>query len=246
MKQILILLSILSILILFSTSAFSTVEVFSGFDTVVKINSNNTMDISKYMTLRNIHTVGIVPGSVEFKINKHVENSVSNIDVSNINVIDRYGNKISHKILETKDYSIIALEIFTPILPGFEYKIDLSYTIAYDPSGLFFKSFEIPTKEITTIPIQKSTLKLELPENYHFTYLSEISNNSNIQNNIAFWELDKKSQNILFFEYSYIPINIGHIRGSVLFWILINMLLFIMLFREIKKEVKKFKKITKK
>jgi hypothetical protein len=232
---------VLFISLLFVNTAYSAVQVFSDYDTKIQINSNNTMDINKKMNMRNIHIVGIVPGRVEFRIGTGETGSVSELELSNVVALDRYGEPIRTQVFETSDAKIIALDIFTPILPGFEYIIDLSYTLTYDSSGLFFKNMEIPLKEDTSIDIQGGTFELSLPENYYFTYLSGNSSNQQVEGNTLTWEIDSDSPPSVRIEYSYLPINFGGIKGSYLFWILINIILLIILTIEIRKEFKGYK-----
>ena len=132
------------------------------------------------MNLRNIHTVGIVPGQVEFKINHDANSGILNL--VNYSVTNRYGQSITSKLIQTESYSIIALDIFQPLLPGFEYIINLDYTLEFDPSGIIFKTFELPLKENTRIPIWEGRYELELPESYQLTYLNYEDNDTVIEN----------------------------------------------------------------
>ncbi len=238
-----IFISILFVLFTFS-SAFGAVEVFSEYNTEITINSNNTIDVHKTIYLKNIHVTGIVPGSVEFKINKKINNSDFKINLTNVQVLDRYGNPIKFNIIETKDYTVIALNIFSPLLPGFEYKMDLYYTFEYESSGFVFKSLEVPIKEISTIPVEDGTFKITIPENYGFTYISFISNNSQIEKNTAVWEFDSENKmpETIAFEYSYIPLKIGDLRGSIAFWIIIDLILFLLLILDITRRIKNSRK----
>ncbi len=221
------------------SSIFGTVEVFSEYNTEIKLNSNQTIDVHKSILLQNIHTVGIVPGSIEFKISRKLNNSDSEIKLSNVRIYDRYNNSIKFKIVETADYNIIALDIFSPLLPGFEYKMDLYYTLEYESTGIFFKSLEIPVKEISTVPIKSGTLTLELPQNYAFTYLSYESNLTVVSKNIRVWDVTENMPEVIGFEYSYIPLKVGNIRGSLLFWIILDLILLTLLVLQFVKEIKK-------
>ena len=60
-----LMVSILSLF--FMTSVFASVEVFSKYDTVLSINNDNTIDVNKSLSLKNVYDVGIVPGQIEFK-----------------------------------------------------------------------------------------------------------------------------------------------------------------------------------
>lgn len=229
-------------MIFVSIFTFAAVEEFSSYNTEIKINANNTMDVYKQITLRNIHIVGIVPGRIEFKIGKGTDGSVSNFELTNIRAYDRHGKEIKTKVLETKDNLVIAMDIFTPILPGFEYKIDLYYTLNFDSSGIFFKNMEIPVKEKTSINIREGSFKLELPENYYFTYISDEYNNTLVEDNVAKWTIDGTSPGSVRIEYSYIPLKFSGVKGSYIFWVIINIVLLIILSFEIKKEVRRHKK----
>lgn len=224
--------------LLVTFSSFAAVEVFSQYNTEIIVNSNNTVDIHKTIYLQNIHTVGIVPGSVEFKINKKINNSDSEIKVTNIRLYDRYNNPVKFTTVETNDHTVIKLDIFSPLLPGFEYKLEMFYTLNYEPSGIFFKSIEIPTKEINSIPIRNGSVKVILPENYGFTYIN-YENNSFIEKNTGTWEINNNLPSTLAFEYSYIPLKFGELKGSTWFWILIDLILLLLLVIEVTRRVKK-------
>lgn len=229
------------ILFLSSISYSAEVEIFSEYNTVMQLNKNNTIDIHKTIALQNVHEVGIVPGEIEFKIGKSIYSDVSNVNIQNFKATNRYGNPINAKLVETDKYSIITLDIFTPVLPGFEYRINLDYSLIYEPEGIFFKRLQVPLKEDTQIPIERGTVELIIPSSYHFTYLSYIDNDTIVEDNTIKWELNKEVPDSLIFEYSYLPVKIGNIQGSYIFWITINVILIFILFLEIRKEVKKFK-----
>lgn len=226
------------------SSSFAAMEIFSEYNTEITVNSNSTIDVHKTILLQNIHTTGLVPGNIEFKINKKINNSDSEIKITNIRLYDRYNNPIKFKSIETKDYNVISFDIFSPLLPGFEYKLDLYYTFEYESSGFFFKSIEVPIKEITTIPIEEGSFKISIPENYGFTYISHVSNNSQINKNNAMWQFNKENKmpETIAFEYSYIPLKFGELRGSILFWIIIDIVLFSLLILDIVRRIKKSKK----
>jgi len=222
-------------------SVYSSVEVFSSYNSVLKVNLDNTIQISKNLTIKNIYDVGIVPGQIEFKVGKGADGSISNIGVKNVIAKDRFGNEIKTQVRSTKDYTLIILDIYYPLLPGFEYKFDLVYTIDYQPGGIFFKSLQIPLRE-STIPIESGRFSVILPNNYYFTYLSSEGKNATIVKNLAYWEIKNDVPNSVTFEYSYIPIKIGNFQGSYVFWILINLILLGFLLNGVRKEIIRLKK----
>ena len=63
----------------FINSIFGAVEVFSKYDTHLTINNDNTIEVNKSLSLKNVYDVGIVPGQIEFKIGKGTEGSIANI-----------------------------------------------------------------------------------------------------------------------------------------------------------------------
>ena len=128
-------LSFLAFFLVFIPSTFAAVEEFSRYNSDISIYSNNTMKVQKFITLQNIHTVGIVPGQLEFKI----DNADNSIKLLNYNITDRYGKQIRSTLRTTSDYHVIGINIFTPLLPGFEYPINIKYTLEFEPKGIFFK-----------------------------------------------------------------------------------------------------------
>lgn len=220
--------------------AYSSVEVFSDYNTILKVNSNNTIEVNKTLTLKNVYEVGIVPGQIEFKIGRGTDGSIGNIEVDNIVATDSFGNEIKSTLRNTKDYSIIILDVYYPLLPGFEYTFNLYYSLSYEPGGIFFKSLQIPLRE-STIPIQKGNFEVQLPQNYHFTYLSSEGKNATVSGNVANWDIENNLPNSVAFEYSYIPLKMGDLKGSYLFWILVNLGLLGFLVYEVRKEIQKVK-----
>ena len=228
-------------MVLMINMASSSVEVFSNYNTFLKINSNNTIEINKSLTLKNVYDVGIVPGQIEFKIGKGTEGSVNKIKLEDIKAYDSFGNEIKTQVRETNEYSTIILDVFYPLLPGFEYDFNLYYSLSYESGGIFFKSLQIPLRE-STIPIEKGNFRVQLPENYHFTFLSSDGVNSSIEGDIATWKIKKDLPKEVNFEYSYLPISVGNIKGSYFFWITINIILLLILIYEIKREIKRIRK----
>lgn len=231
----------LIVLIFMSNFVYSNVEVFSNYDTIVTINSDNFISVNKTLTLKNVYSVGIVPGQIEFKVAKGIDGSLSNIEIQNVSAVDQYGKEIKTRVRNTDKYSVIIVDVYYPLLPGFEYKFNLNYQLGYDPGGIFFKSLQIPLRE-STIPIEKGEFKVVLPDNYYFTYLEENTDTkTTVEGNNAIWEIKDNLPNSIVFEYSYLPISIGSFKGSYIFWIVVNIILLSILFIEVKREIKKVK-----
>lgn len=228
------------LLIILCNLSYGAVEVFSRYDSLLKVNNDNTVEINKTLTLKNVYDVGIVPGQIEFKIGKGVEGSVSNLEIQELYAVDSYGNQIKSQLRTTKDFSTIILDIYYPLLPGFEYTFDLYYKLSYEPGGIFFKSLQIPLRE-STIPIQAGEFKVLLPENFYFTYLDSEGKNATIEKNVATWTIKDDLPNSVVFEYSYLPVRFGDFKGSYVFWIGVNIFLLLVLIYEVRREIKKIK-----
>jgi hypothetical protein len=227
-------------ILLFVNISYANIEVFSDYNTIMKINKDNTIDINKTLTIKNVYDVGIVPGQVEFKIGKGVDGSIERIEVMNISAYDAFGNEIKTNIRETNEYTTIVLNVYYPLLPSFEYQMYLNYKVKYKPNGIFFKSFEVPIRE-STIPIQKGKFQVILPENYYFTFTRDDGTNVEINKNLGVWDIKDNNPQSIAFEYSYIPSGIGGMKGSYVFWISINIILFLILIYEIRREIKRIR-----
>lgn len=233
--------TLLGLIVFFCLSvniAYSSVEVFSKYDTIMTIDSNDLIYVNKSLTLKNVYEVGIVPGQIEFKIGRGTQGSVSSIDVLNVSAYDRFGNEIRSQVRQTQGFSIIILDVYYPLLPGFEYEFNLNYVLSYNPSGIFFKSLSIPLRE-STIPIEKGIFQVNLPNNYYFTYIDNGGTNTTIEGNVGTWDIRNNLPEQIEFEYSYIPIKIGDFQGSYVFWIFVNLLLVLFLIYEVRKEIKR-------
>lgn len=224
-------------LFLVSGSVYATVETFSYYDTTLKVHSNNTIDVKKHLKLKNVYEVGIVPGQIEFKIGRGTQGSIEDVEVANVVAYDSFGNEIKTHLRKIKDYSVIILEIYYPLLPGFEYEFVLEYSLTYKPGGIFFKSLKIPLRE-STIPIESGNFNVELPDHYYFTYLSD-SDNVTVEDGVAVWDIKKDLPESVSFEYSWIPVKVFDFKGSYVFWILVNMLLLLILVFEVRREIKR-------
>ena len=76
-----------------------------------------------------------------------------------------------------------------------------------------------------------------MPKNSRFTYTGDLNEYVSIEKNVGIWELGDNLPNSVEFEYSFIPIRTSFMRGSYLFWIIINLLMFAFLVFEIRKEL---------
>lgn len=218
-------------------SAFSAYEFqeFTKYHTTVTLFENDTMQVEKVISMRNIYERGIIPGQVEFKIlDEH-----QSMELLDFKAYNRYGQEIKSYVRDTQDFKVLGVDIFTPLLPGFEYEMTLRYTLSIEPSGLFFKTLTIPLKENTNLPILDGSLLIQVPEGKTYTYYSYEDNSTDISDNAIFWKFNEQTDPVVKIEYSNLPITIPGIQGSLIFWFFVNMILLIVLIREVKKELKR-------
>ncbi|MFW5704346.1 MAG: hypothetical protein ACOCXG_00755 [Nanoarchaeota archaeon] len=226
---------------LFLTSgANAFVEAFSQFDTTYTLNFDNTLTVEKNLKLQNIHDQAIIPGQVEFKIVDKQAEFNNNFKLEDYKATNRYGEEIRSRVINTNEGVIIILEIVTPVLPGFESVIDLEYNLSYDPKGILFKSLEIPLNEKLTIAkLNGGKVKLNLPENRHLTFLGYKDESTIVSENSIEWNIGSKDvPETVQFEYSRLPVSFGRIRGSLVFWSVINLLLILVLALQIRRILK--------
>jgi hypothetical protein len=225
----------LFVLVLFSFS-LSFSQEFSTYDEKIKIY-NDKLIVEKTIGIKNKGKKPYVPGDIVFRINE-AENFKLNESSIEIRKLD--GSKIPFSIYRTSNYKTIIARVFMPLIPGYEYKFNLSYEIIYDKKGLLFYSLEIPLKIGKNITINQGSLIIELENDYKFTYFS--AKNYTINENILKYNINSNSPDFVKLEYSYIPLKIFNLKGSILFWGIIDLLLILLVIKEIKKEINNLKK----
>ncbi len=240
-KKLLLCVSIFFILLVNVYS--QSIEIFTKYDTILNITNDNKIFIYKNLTLKNIYDVGIVPGQIEFKLGNSDSGKVRLDKNYSVVSYDQFGNEIETHVRTTDKFTSIILDIYYPLLPGFSYNFDLKYVLDYDSQGIFFESLNIPLRE-STIPIDNGEFKVILPKNNRFTYIEQTNENTNyeIKGNEGIWFIKNNKPKSIAFEYSYIPIGFGGVRGSYIFWIGINLLLFLFLVYDIRRGIRKINK----
>ncbi len=81
-------------------------------------------------------------------------------------------------------------------------------------------------------------MKVILPKNKHITYLDYEDDLTIIEDNMITWELTKETPESVTMEYSYISTGVGNVRGSIVFWLSVNIILIVVLFIQIIKEAR--------
>lgn len=241
LKQISLPFYVLIFFIIFLMSSHSVHaeivgESFSQYHAKVEFLDNDIIRISKDLALKNNHNRAILPGQIEFRIGSGTMDTSTSVVLDNIRVQDNFGRNISYSFREFEQYSSLIVDVFYPLLPGFEYRFSLQYELEYESRGIFFKSLQIPLTE-SSIPIEEGRFEVILPRNNFFTYTGELGNLATISGNEGVWELGDSLPNKVEFEYSFIPLRTPWLRGSYMFWIIVNLMMFIFLVLQIRKEV---------
>ena len=232
-KKIILLLTIpLTILTLLN----ATTQTFSNYQTTFQINSNSTIQINQSLTLKNTDTTGINPDQIEFRINKNTENGFENVKILEVQAKDNQDKTLKSQIFENEQHQIIILDIKKNLKPNQEYNFQITYKFSYESEGILFKSLKIPITQ-SSIPIEKGTFTIQLPNKYHFTYTQNNNQTPQILGKTATWQIQNNNPNSIGIEYSYIPIKIANFKGSYIFWIIINIIILIFLAFEIKREI---------
>lgn len=228
------ILTLMFTICLFLTYSYADqVQVFSQYDTTFEIFSNNTLKVEKDLKIKNTHTVGIIPGEMEFQVG----NKNKNFIVASVKAYDNFDNELKTKVVEYNNYSKIEVNVEYPILPGFEYDFKVEYILEFDKSGIFFKTLEIP-KDESSIKIENKNVKINLPQGYSLTYANE--NYSTGEKNEIILQDFKDDNHSILIEYSYIPIKVEGFRGMYIFWISLNSLLILLLLFLIRRAIQKY------
>lgn len=219
------------IFFLVSFSYAQSVEQFTQYQVSYTFLEDGVIEVNKYMLLRNIHSEGIVPGPVEFRTSVLEGNE---FEIFDLQATNRHGENLTSRILEFSEYTAIGINVFTPILPGFEYEINLNYKIRFNNTpGILFKRVQLPLVQQTRVPILAGNVEINVPDNHFITYSGFRDNFTTISSNTITFELTDETPEYVLIEYSRIPSRIGGFAGSLVFWILVNAILFTILIYEI-------------
>lgn len=220
---------------IFNSNA-SNVQQISSYSTNIQILNDNTLEVSKTISLENIHIIGLIPGEVEFNVGN--ENLVLNRD--SIRAVDIYENIIEFEVREDEDQNqFLILNLQYPILPEFTYTFTLDYSLEFRPKGIFFKTLEIPSI-MSSIPVIEGDFTITIPPLNSITYVHPRGETISIDGSTISIDLERPEVETIYLEYSRVPLPNTGVRGSVLFWSFIYFILTIILIRLIIREIRKF------
>jgi hypothetical protein len=218
-----VITAVLLSLILVINFSLANVIVFEKYDTTYSFEKNY-LKIEKDLRILNVGPNPIIPGEIHFKLSEIRNEKQVPIKINNLKIIDHRGNEIDSKLSEKAEQTDLSFMIWQPLLPRHFYDLSMEYEVEFNPKGIFFYMVNIP-KEVTTIPIQKSTTTFELPKKYHITYAP----NGTVEKTSDYNKLSWNELSILSFEYSLIPLPKMGIPMVNFFWIGL-MVVFLMVF----------------
>ena len=201
---------------LIAIPATSAQVVFSQYDTTATI-SQDVIQIERTVTIKNNGQVPIIPGELHFRFFEQDGADRRAIEVSNVQAQSSRGVELTTKSVSRGDEQDVSVQVWDPLLPGFDYTFTMQYDIAFEASGILFHEISLP-QEQTTIPIVEETTTFELDDRYHVTYAPETEVNKLSGNTVVQWGAQAEERTV---EYSRLPFPRTGLRAVNVFWIAI-------------------------
>ncbi len=209
--------TLIILLALFAIPATSaSVLVFSEYNTQATI-AQDVIHVERDVTIRNTGQAPIIPGEMHFRFSEQIGDQLQAIDVSNVQAIDTNDNELQTRSVTRGNEQDVSVQIWDPLLPGFEYSFQMSYDLEMRTSGLLFHEINLP-REQTTVPIVNEETRFLIADNYHVTYAPETEISRASGNTIIEWRGDIDNRVV---EYSRIPFPRTGMRAVNVFWIAI-------------------------
>jgi hypothetical protein len=201
------------LLILLANLAYSQVVVFDRYDSTYTY-SDGHIQVSRGMRLKNIGTNPIIPGEIHFRIYSMEGRSPRGPEITGLRIYDDRNVTIESRIAQADDSTKIIFTVWSPLLPTFFKDIYMTYRVPFKPAGVLFYELDIPPEE-TTISIREKSTALLLPSKYHITYAPDAV----VESEAGMRKVEQGSiTGNLLVEYSMIPIPTKNVRGSLVFW----------------------------
>ena len=232
MKKTIILLAII-VSLLFIPLVASEVVVFDSYQTDATLKDGKLF-ITKELRLKNVGTTPIIPGEVHFKISQEGKKGASAPQITNFNVVNKYGKALETRKVTTNNEVDLVFTVWDPLLPQFFYEMTMTYELEFKPRGILFYHLILPD-ERTTIPIKSSETTFNLPKRFHVTYFSPDGEVDSAQDvNTVTWDV----KDSYYVEYSIIPFPRMGFKAVNVFWVLIIILFLVNLFSRMRKKAR--------
>jgi hypothetical protein len=158
----------------------TSIETFSEKDIKVIFLKTSAI-LKKEITLVNVHKYGIVPGTLELKINKIVDGVPLDLNLDSFKIKNMSGSIIASKSFVTENHIVISVDIFTPILPGEKYMFNVDYKLSLDDGFEFDVIFNDSKDKVST---KYNDLINSLPDVSGDITLEEIGDELNINGEV--------------------------------------------------------------
>lgn len=240
MKKIFLLPAVLLLLIL-SLQSVSAIGlfVFEEYSTSYFVKGR-TMVVEKEIVLRNIGSNVVIPGEMFFEISEQHGGNFRPATVRDSIALSGSTELVS-RITEHTEHTDVSVQIWNPILPGFDYTFSLSYEMDFRPQGVFFHEVVFPVERMReSIDVRNRNTRMMLPTRYSITYAPSADVSSDGLYKIVDWG----SRTDLTLEYSVLPMpELMPFRMVSVFWLTVLVLLgALFIFLNLKRTKKSKKK----
>lgn len=208
------------VLILFALLMFPLVNanvlVFSNYDTQATITEDR-IEIEREVTIKNNGQAPIIPGELHFRFFEQEGDEKQSILIDNVAAESQTGETLRTRSVDRGDEQDVSVQVWNPLLPGFDYTFTMRYDIMFETEGLLFHEISLP-REQTTVAIENERTRFYLDDKYHVTYAPRTEVSSMTGMSVVEWSPNEDQRTV---EYSRIPFPQTGVRGVNVFWITI-------------------------
>lgn len=208
-------------LLLLPIGVLADIIIFTTYDTSTTLE-NGYLHIERSVVLKNVGGAPVIPGELHFKLHELFKGEEVGPEVRNLKAYDQYKTELRSNIVRSDKQTDLIVSVWNPLLPEFSYPLTLSYDFVFEPKGLLFYEIKVPQEE-TTIPIQSSSNKFLLPQEYKVTFASEGTVSKEEEHHVVSWT----GRSTMEIEYSKVPLPKLPVRGVNVFWVTLIILLLV-------------------
>ena len=212
---------LLAVLLAMVVGVQGEIIVFTTYDTSTTLEDGH-LHIERQVVLKNVGGAPVIPGELHFKLHELIKDVEVGPEIRNLKAIDQYDTELRSNIIRTESETDLIISVWNPLLPDFSYPLTLTYDFVFDPKGLLFYEIKVPI-EATTIPIQSSSNKFYLPDNYKVTFAPNASLEQEEEFRVVSWT----GRSMMEIEYTKMPLPRLPVRGVNVFWITVIVLLLL-------------------
>ncbi|MFW6013998.1 MAG: hypothetical protein ACOCZ6_01975 [Nanoarchaeota archaeon] len=226
---------IIVVLFAFPIVAGEDIVVFSNYKTTTTLKDDR-LHVEREVTIQNLDSNPIIPGELHFRIHELEGGERVPSKIENFRTSNEHGMEMESKEVEGSDETELVVSMWEPILPNFNYNIQMSYDIVFEPQGLLFHELIVPMED-TTVPIKNTENEFHLPSNYHVTYAEEADVRKVEREGEVYSEISWDDERQMSIEYSVLPLPRLGTKAVNIFWgaiIIITLILSFVLHRKLR------------